>query len=171
MTQSTKANLLFLKVPFSQICCSHVAIIVKVFETPINNQSQQNFTHLLAQSVINVSELFWNGLKCGFQSDFDKVDFYAAMLESPIEENYVELFIAAKGPKKRLDLTNLLSMRSRITLMSNLIDHEQRIDLDAIRIVPQVGYEQKIANTDKFSHSLIFSTFQPELPNRPYTFE
>ena len=83
----------------------------------------------------------------------------------------MKLFIAKKGLKKRLDLTNLLSMRSRVTLMSNLIDNEQRIDLDAIRIVPQVGYEQKIANTDKFSHSLIFSTFHSELPNRPYTFE
>ena len=61
-------------------------------------------------------------------------------------------------------------MNSKVTLLSNLIDKANSIDLDKVEFVPQIGFETEIASSDKFSLSRIFCEYTPELPNRPYTF-
>ena len=106
------------------------------------------------------------------QSDVSQLKFYSPVHGETIEEQYVAQFIhGSKHDRQRQDISKLLSAIYRVTIMSNLIDVANRLDLNTVTIMPRVGFEKQVDRSHKFSQSNIISTYHPDLPNRPYTFE
>ena len=127
----TVLNQLYLKVPFSKLCCDQITIIIKVFK---KNQrcEDQKFSYLLAQGSIKVSNLFWSGLKCGIENPQENVSFFWPAVEEPIEWYYDEEHYNGLGVQNFVPF----AMKQKLTLLSNLIDKADEIPLDDIDLVP-----------------------------------
>lgn len=98
----------------------------------------------------------------------DDLNFYEPVDGSPLEDDYCKQLIDSKQNHALQELS--FKMKSSLTLLSNLIDKADEIKLDTLKFMPRVGFEKEILLTNKFSPSLLFSTYRKDLPNRPYTF-
>ena len=70
---------------------NHVAILVKVFKGKID--CEKEFTHLDAQGVIKVSDLFWQeDLRCSVPHAPQNIEFFLPSKHHPIERVYTDFF-------------------------------------------------------------------------------
>ena len=64
-----------------------------------------------------------------------------------------------------------MAMDQQITLLSNLIEMEKKLDLETVFFVPSIQLQKEFNSQSRFCESHLVSAYKKELPNRPYTYD
>ena len=117
--------------------------------------------------------MFWHqSLRCSIPNVKNPIVFYKPKKGYTLDECYRDLFSEQPNSNLHVKSKNLLfSADAKVTLLSNLIEIRNSLELEYIQCVPPVTFNKLLLSQGVFKESALISDYIKDLPNRPYTFE